>query len=207
MVKGKSVKESKTSQSKAILSVTNSLVHNGVDEPFQSQLATDNRSAIYYYKNHKLSKSEITTELKECFISKSHKMSSVSNSTPAKYEPFYIPNSATGGISHQDMNANINMPVSQYYFLTKLMHQQKKVLEPDSVNVKKSETLTSNNVTCTATNTIQSSIPSQRQDIMQGTKPDTKNIACCNNNAPNLEELMCQCPLMLDPYPSQMSLR
>ena len=207
MVKEKSLSGSKKRESRARLSITNSLAHNVVDVPFQSQLVTENTSAISYDKYHNLSKYEISEHLKECLPSKLPTMPSTPNPTPIRYDPFYVLNVATGGISHQDMNANINMPVSQYYFLTKLMHQQKKVLEPDSINVKKSETSTSNNVTCTATNTLPSTMPNPHQGTIQGAKPDTNSIDHRNNNVENLEELMCQCPLVLDPYPSQLSLR
>ena len=80
---------------------------------------------------------------------------SVPNSNAITYEGFPIPKNTLGNIPHhQDINANLNVSMSQYYFLTKLMHQQKQILDPDPINVKRNETSTSNNVTCTARNEV-----------------------------------------------------
>ena len=146
--------------------------------------------------------------LRDCLPAKTSMTASTSKLNVTKYEPIYIPNNANmGGISNPDVNANINMPVSQYYFLTKLMHQHKKVLEPDSINVKRNETSTSNNVTSTTTNTS----PCNRNNTRNGTKnnmnTDAKNIDFKINNISNVDDPLCQCHLLLDPYPSQLSLR
>jgi hypothetical protein len=207
-VKEKSV--SKKRESKGKLSSGNVPIQNGVNVPIvNSSILTDNSCAIAQTKKGKhlnLSKSERIEYSKDCVPSKTSMTTSKLNVT--KYEPFYIPNNVNmGGISNPDMNANINMPVSQYYFLTKLMHQHKKVLEPDSINVKRNETLTSNNVTSTTTNTSPCNIISTRNGTKKIMNTDPNNMDFKNNNISNVDDPFCQCHLLLDPYPSQLSLR
>ena len=212
MTKEKSLSGSKKRESKGKLSSVNVSIPNGINVPIvDSSILTDNSCAIAQSKKGKhlnLSKSESIEYLKNCVPSKTSMTASTSKLNATKYEPFYLPNNANmGGISNPDMNANINMPVSQYYFLTKLMHQHKKVLEPDSINVKRNETSTSNNVTSTTTNTSPCNIISTRNGTKKSMNTDTKILDIKNNNISNVDDPLCQCHLLLDPYPSQLSLR
>ena len=123
------------------------------------------------------------------------------------YDSYYMHNNKMGRFPHKDMNANLNMPVSQYYFLTQLMNQQKKVLEPDSINMKRNDTSTSNNLTCSAPNISQSTILSSNPVTNKGKHSESINIDHENNNVAKNDDPTCQCHIMLDPYPSNLSLR
>ena len=159
MAKAKTMIGSKKREGRAKLSSGNASAQNGVGMVFTSHMPTDKSSAMTYnnksqHENlanleglEQLNRSSRTTPILTSV--------SVPNSNAITYEGFPIPKNTLGNIPHhQDINANLNVSMSQYYFLTKLMHQQKQILEPDPINVKRNETSTSNNVTCTGRNEV-----------------------------------------------------
>ena len=208
MVKGKSLSGHKKRENRVKSSTANILGQNGVDVFIGSETAMDNSCAMAYNNkannNLNVSKPVATDNLKTGLPSKSKATSSRLNSN-SKSEFICIPNNSIG---IHTMNPNMNIPESQYYFLTKFMHQQKKTGQPDSIRVKQNETSNSTNLTSTTTaTTTPSTITSTRHNMNIGTMSDTTNSDYKNNNLPKVEEPMCQCHLVLDPYPSQLSLR
>ena len=214
MAKAKIMSGSKKREGRAKLSSGNASAQNGVGMVFTSHMPADKSSSSLTYNNQsqqenlanlegieQLNRSSRTTPLLTS--------ASVPNTNAIKCEGFPFPKNTLGNIPHhQDINANLNVSMSQYYFLTKLMHQQKQILEPDPINVKRNETSTSNNVTCTTTNTTQPTLLSTRHGMMNTTHPDGRVIDYSNINVQKVEEpVSCQCHLKLDPYPNPLSLR
>merc|ERR1712223_1371396 len=158
--------------------------------------------------NVKLSQSDNVIETSEDSLkSKISMLAPASSFKTTSNENYYMSGNKMGVFPHKDMNANINMPVSQYYFLTQLMNQQKRVLEPDFINMKRNETSTSDNMTCSTPNISKSTILSSRSVMKKGAKVDVTNIDNENDNTSSIHDSKCQCHIMLDPYPSNLSLR
>ena len=228
MAKAKTMSGSKKREGRAKLSSGNASAQNGVGMVFTSHMPPDKSSAMTYnnksqHENlanleglEQLNRSSRTTPILTSV--------SVPNSNAITYEGFPIPKNTLGNIPHhQDINANLNVSMSQYYFLTKLMHQQKQILEPDPINVKRNETSTSNNVTCTGrnevtgtsnnvtcttANTTPPTLLSTRHGMMKTTYPDGRVMDYSNLNVQKVEEpASCQCHLKLDPYPNPLSFR
>ena len=214
MAKAKTMSGSKKREGRAKLSSGNASAQNGVGMVFASPMPADTSSSALTYNNksqhenlahleglEQLNRSSRTTPILTS--------ASVPNTNAITYEGFPIPKNTLGNIPHhQDINANLNVSMSQYYFLTKLMHQQKQILEPDPINVKRNETSTSNNVTCTTTNTTPPTLLSTRHAMMKTAYPDGRVIDYSNINVQKVEEpASCQCHLNLDPYPNPLSFR
>ena len=208
MAKSKHLSGSKKRESRSKQQTLSSATLNG---SIDSTVLTDNSSDDSFTKqgiDNILPQSDKVLEtLEDTFSSKVSVVPPTPNLKTTNYEAYYTPNNKLGRFPHKDMNANLNMPVSQYYFLTQLMNQHKKVLEPDSINMKRNETSTSNNLTCSSANTSQSTVLSSRTIIKKGTKVEATNMDHENNNVPNVDDPKCQCHVMLDPYPSNLSLR
>ena len=142
MAKTKHLSGNKKRESRTRQSSINSTTQNGSSE---STALTDNPNAsCYTYQgiNVKISSDSVKETIEKSFDPKISIEAPTTNLKTTNYDACCMPNNKMAGFPHQDMNANINMPVSQYYFLTQLMNQQKKVLEPDSINIKRNETLT-----------------------------------------------------------------
>ena len=210
MTKGKTLGGHKKRENKAKPSSKNALGKNGVDLTINSEISMDNSCAIAYTctgGNINLKKPVVGNHSKACSQSTGRATSSRPNLN-SKSELISIPNNSVARDSFQMMNPNMNIPASQYYFLTKLMNEQKRAIKPDSVNVKQYETSNSTNATtCTTTTTTPSTITNSMDNMETGAMPDTSSIDYKNNNLPNVQEPMCQCHIILDPYPSQLSLR
>ena len=208
MAKGKHLSGNKKRESRTRQSSLNSATQNG---SLESSVLTDNPRASSYTNQGidiKISKSDNVTEtIEDSFNHKLSKVSPTTNLKTTNYDACCMPNNKMAGFPHQDMNANITMPVPQYYFLTQLMNQQKKVLEPDSINIKRNETSTSNNITCSTTNISPSTVLSSRSVTKKGSKVEASSSDHDNNNVPIIDDSKCQCHVMLDPYPSNLSLR
>ena len=208
MAKTKHLSGSKKRETRTKQATLDSATQNG---SMNSSVLNDNSCDNSYTKsgvNVKLSQSDNVIETSEDSLkSKISMLAPASSFKTISNETYYMPGNKMGVFPHKDMNANINMPVSQYYFLTQLMNQQKKVLEPDSINMKRNETSTSNNMTCSTPNISQSTILSSRSVMKKGSKVDINNINNEDDNAPSSQDPKCQCHIMLDPYPSNLSLR
>ena len=208
MAKTKHLSGSKKRETRTKQATLDSATQNGSTN---SIVLNDNSCGNSHTKsgiNVKLSQSDNVIETSEDSLkSKISMLAPTTSFKTTSHENYYMPSNKMGVFPHKDMNANINMPVSQYYFLTQLMNQQKKVLEPDSINMKRNETSTSNNMTCSTPNISQSTILSSRSVMKKGSKVDVTNIDKENDNTPSIHDSKCQCHIMLDPYPSNLSLR
>lgn len=208
MAKTKHLSGSKKRETRTKQATLDSVTQNG---SMNSSVLNDNSCDNSYTKsgvNVKLFPSDNVIETSEDSLkSKISMLAPDSSFKTTSHENYYMPSNKMGVFPHKDMNANINMPVSQYYFLTQLMNQQKKVLEPDSINMKRNETSTSNNITCSTPNISKSTILSSRSVMKKGSKVDINNINNEDDNAPSSQDPKCQCHIMLDPYPSNLSLR
>ena len=208
MAKSKHLSGSKKRESRNKQPTLSSTTING---SIDSSVLNDNSSDDSHTKlgiNLRLTKSDnVLTTLEDSFNSKVSVVPPTPSLKTVNYDSYYMHNNKMGRFPRKDMNANLNMPVSQYYFLTQLMNQQKKVLEPDSINMKRNDTSTSNNLTCTTPNISQSTTLSSNPVTKKGKHSESINIDHENNNIPKIDDPKCQCHIMLDPYPSNLSLR
>ena len=214
MTKGKHLSGHKKRENKGKPSAPIGFGQNGVDASTNIQTAIPTSCAMLYNNktnNSNLSKPTLNAHLKTEPTSKDRTSSSFVNPDGTVNAIAGTSNSVGGGNAFQ----TTNMPASQYYVLSKIMHQQQKKMQqqpPQDLSVRKQIGNSLNVPILTTTSTTTSTFNTMKttsSGSTLGTRPsNTTSIDQSNiNSISNVEDTICQCHLVLDPYPSHLSWR
>ena len=216
MTKGKHLSGHKKRENKGKPSIPIGFGQNGVDASANIQTAMPTTCAMLYNNksnNSNLSKPTLNSHLKTEPTSKGRTSSSFVN-PDGKVDAIAGTSKPVGG-GNTFQTTNIS-PASQYYVLSKIMHQQQKKMQhppPQDLSVRKQignslnvPILTTTSTTTSTFNTMKTT--SSGSTIGTGPSNTTKNDQSNINSISNVEDTtICQCHLMLDPYPSHLSWR